>query len=171
MAQPDPALGVAANFPSATTRNALLFAMQMGQPDRNADLTVTKRVVFVKKSPGRRYFLGDVEQFQPPVGDLRLDRDGRPLNPEVRVEQTPDIRVAVDCGIELTEATADEMPVGNFRPVKATITLMEPEYQQIQGCRELSYNNDRYGFSYELDATGLFDLTFHTLIFFAINES
>ena len=166
MAQPDPALGIAANFPSDTVRNALLFAMQMGKPS-----DATKQVKFVKKSPGRRYFLGDVEQFQPPDGTLRLDRDGRPLDPNVRVEQTPDIEEVVDVAIELTEATADEMPVGKFRPVKATVTLMSQEYEKIRGTQEMHYNNDRYSFNYELDANGLFDLTFHTLIYFAIDES
>lgn len=166
MVQPDPALGITADFPTETVRNAFLFAMQMGKPN-----DVARQVKFIKRSPGRRYFLGSVEQFQPPAGTLRLDRDGRPLNPEIRVEQTPDSEIAVDVAIELTEATADELPVGNFRPVKATVTLMTQEYDLIKGSRELKYNNDRYGFGYELDANGLFDLTVHTLIFFAINES
>jgi len=166
MVQPDSALGFSADFPTQTVRNAFLFAMQLGKPN-----DVARQVRFVKRSPGRRYFLGDEEQFQPPLGDLRLDRDGRPLNPQIRVEQTPDTEIPVDVAIELTEATADELPVGNFRPVKATVTLMAQEYEQIKGSRELKYNNDRYGFGYELDATGLFDLTVHTLIFFALNES
>jgi len=166
MVQPDPALGIAVDFPTETVRNAFLFAMQLGKPNE-----VTRQVKFVKRSPGRRYFLDDVEQFQLPLGTLRLDRDGRPLNPQIRIEQTPDAEIPVDVAIELTEATADEIPVGNFRPVKATVTLMSQEYEQIKGCRELAYNNDRYGFGYELDANGLFDLTVHTLIFFALNES
>lgn len=163
---PDPALGIAANFPSQDVRNAFLFAMQMGKPN-----DVLRQVRFVKKAPGRQYFKGEVEQFQPPAGTLRLDRDGRPLDPEVRIVQTPDQEVDVDVAIELTEATADEIPVGNFRPVKATVTLMTQEYALIQGSRELVYNTDRYGFAYELDATGLFDITVHTLIFYALNES
>ena len=165
MVAPDSSLGFSANFPSATVRNAFRFAMQLGQPDE------ARRVKFIKKAPGRQYFLDGVEQFQPPMGTLRLDRDGRPLNPEVSVVQTPDQEIAVDVAIELTDATADELPVGNFRPVKATITLMAQEYEQVRGCREITYNNDRYGFSHELDANGLFDLTVHTLVFFALNES
>jgi len=166
MVQPNPSLGISVDFPSDTVRNALLFAMQMGSPN-----DTTRQVRFIKKAPGRQYFKGLVEQFQPPVGTLRLDRDGRPLDPEVRIVQTPDEEIDVDVAIELTEANADELPVGNFRPVKATITLMEPEYAQIQGSREVEFNTDRYGFAYELDTTALFDLDFHTLIFFALNES
>lgn len=164
--QPDPALGIPVNFPTETVRNAFLFAMQLGAPD-----DAPRRVRFVKKAPGRRYFLEGEEQFQPPAGTLRLDRDGKPLNPNVTVEQTPDEEIPVDVAIELTEATADEVPVGNFRQVKATVTMMAQEYELIAGCRELLYNKDRYGFAYELDANGLFDLTVHTLIFFAIDES
>jgi hypothetical protein len=158
--------GFSAAFPTDTVRNGLLFAMQLGAPN-----DATRKVTFVKKSPGRQYFLGEVEQFQPPLGTLRLDRDGRPLDPNVRVVPTPDQEFTVDVAIELADATADEMPVGNFRPVKATITLMAQEYEQVKGCREIKYNNDRYGFSHELDLLGLFDLDFHVLVFFAINES
>lgn len=166
MVQPDPALGIAVNFPSATVRNALLFAMQMGKPNQEI-----KQVKFVKKSAGKQYFLDETEVFPPPLGNLRVDRDGRPLNPDVRLIQGADEEIAVDVAIETTEATAEETPVGNFRPVKATVTLMEEEYQQIKGSQLLRYNEDEYGFTYELDATGLFDMTFHTLIFFALDES
>lgn len=166
MVTPDPALGFTATFPSTTVRNAFLFAMQVGKPEDEV-----RQVRFIKKSAGRTYFKGEVEQFPAPIGNLRLDRDGRPLDPEVRIVQAADEEVNVDVAIELTEATAEEIPVGNFRPVKATVTLMTEEYAQIQGSRELVYNTDRYGFAYELDATGLFDLTVHTLIFYALNES
>lgn len=164
--QPSANLGLSVNFPSADVRNALLFAMQMGAPNK-----VTERVRFVKKAPGRRYFLDDVEQFQPPAGTLRLDRDGKPLNPNVTVEQTPDDEIPLDVAIEITQATAEELPVGSFRPVKAEITMMQEEYDQMAGSRELLYNNDRYGYGYETEAIGLFDMTFHVLIFFAIDES
>lgn len=166
MVLPDPSLGISVNFPTETVRNGLLFAMQMGKANM-----VGREVRFVKKSPGRRYFLGTVEQFQPPVGNLRLDRDGRPLNPEIRVEQTPDEKIAVDAAIEIEDVKAEEIPVGNFRPVRATVTVMQPEYLLIQGIRELEYNGDRYGFSHEPEIPALFDLDFHVLVFYAIDES
>lgn len=163
MVNPDPSLGLSAAFPTETVRNALRFAMQMGKPS-----DVTRQVRFLRRTGTVTYFRGDVPI---PIAEVRRDRDGKPLDPEIRIVRVPDESIDVDVAIELTEATADEIPVGNFRPVKATVTLMEPEYQLIKGCRELLYNADRYGFGYELDATGLFDLTFHTLIFFALNES
>lgn len=164
--QPDPSLGISANFPSATVRNALLFAMQMAKPN-----AAIQQVRFVKRSDGRRYFLDGTEVFPAPEGTLRLDRDGDPLDPNVEIQESEEELVDVDVAVEKTEATAEELPVGNFRPVKATVTLMEQEYQQIAECTELVHDQDRYRLAYELDVIGLFDLTFHTLIFFAIDES
>lgn len=163
MVQPDAALGLSAQFPTATVRNAFLFAMQVGKP---AD--PTRQVRFLRRSGAVTYQRNGVPI---PIADVRRDRDGKPLDPNIRVVRLPDEEVRVDVAIELAEARAEELPVGNFRPVKATVTLMRQEYEQIVGCRELIYNQDRYGFGYELDATGLFDLTVHTLIFFALNES
>lgn len=163
MVNPDPSLGLSAAFPTQTVRNALLFAMQMGKPN-----DATRQVKFLRRTGTVTYTKNGVEI---PIADVRRDRDGKPLDPEVSIVRVPDEPISVDVAIELSEASADEIPVGNFRPVKATVTMMEAEYQLITGCRELMYNADRYGFAYELDATGLFDLTFHTLIFFALNES
>lgn len=166
MATPNPSLGIAVTFPTATVRNALLFAMQMGRHN-----TAGQEVTFIKKGAGRRYFLNGVEQFQPPVGTLRLDRDGKPLNPQIITEQTEDELIAVDCAIEVTDVAADELPVGNFKPVKAEITVMEEEYQQIASCREMTYNGDRYGYSNEPEAPALFDQNFHVLVFYALDDT
>lgn len=167
--QPNPALGIPAGFDSSQVRNALLFAMQMGTPNKE-----TERVRFVKKSPGRRYFLDDVEKFPPPLGDLRLDRDLKPLNPNIVVQVDDDVPIPLDVSIEITQVNAEELPVGSFRPVKAEVTMMQQEYDQMvaeQAGKEMLYNNDRYGYAYETEAIGLFDMTFHVLIFYAIDES
>lgn len=167
--QPSSSLGLSANFPSATVRNALLFAMQMGAPNEVSEAD-KRQVRFLRRNGTVQYFRED--SIVPlTVGSFRTDRDGKPLDPTIRMETSPDEEVLVDVAIEMEEASAEEVPVGNFRPVKATITLMAEEYAQIVGCREVSYNNDRYGYAYELEANGLFDMTFHTLIFFAIDES
>lgn len=161
--------GIAVNFPSATVRNALLFAMQMGAPNETGP-NDKRQVRFLRRNGAIQYFRGD--SFVPlELDSFRRDRDGKPLDPTIRMETAEDEEVKVDVAIEVEEATAEELPVGNFRPVKATITIMAEEYAQIVGCREVIYNNDRYGYAYELAANGLFDMTFHTLIFFAIDES
>jgi hypothetical protein len=169
MVQPNSSLGISANFPSADVRNALLFAMQMGAPNEvNED---DKRQVRFLRRNGTVTYYRQGSSVPLALSEFRRDRDGNPLDATIRMETTPDEEILVDVAIDLEEATAEELPVGNFRPVKATITLMAEEYAQIIGCREVIYNNDRYGYAYELTANGLFDLTFHTLIFFAIDES
>lgn len=164
--QPDPALGISVDFPEEVVRNGLLFAMQMGAPN-----DASERVKFIMKGSGRQYFLNDVEVFPAPDGDLKIDRDGLPLNPEVEVVNATDQEIEVDVAIEIEEVNADETPVGNFRPVRATVTLMQEEYEQVDGCRELAYNNDRYGYGYEPDSIGLFGMNFHVMIFYALDES
>lgn len=165
--QPDASLGIDVDFPSPTVRNALLFAMQMGSPNE-AGPTDKRQVRFVKKGKGVQYFKGAVLQD---TATVRRDRDGRPFDPTIKMVTADDEEIKVDVAIEMTEAPPEEVPVGNFRNVKATITLMAEEYAQVKGCKEIIYNTDRYGYAYELEAVGLFDLTFHTVIFYALDES
>lgn len=166
MAVPDSSLGIAASFDATQFNAAIRFAMQMGTPN-----DPDRQPKFVKKAAGRRYFLGLVEQFPAPNGTLRLDRDGRPFNPEVRIEQVQDEFVTVDCAVEVVKADADELPVGNFRATKAICTLLDEDYAKVVGCRELRYNADTYIFGYEPEANGLFDAGVHTMIFYALDES
>src|SRR5690606_7624530 len=162
-----PTVGINVNFPTETVRNALLGAMQMGAPNETGP-SDKRRVRFLKRNGAITYWRDGV---QLPLDQVRRDRDGKPFDPTISTQVMADEEILKDVAIELTEATAEELPVGNFRPVKATITIMAQEYADIKGCREVSYNNDKYGYAYELEANGLFDLTFHTLIFFAIDES
>lgn len=166
MVKPDASLGIAASFDAQQFRDAIRFAMQMGTPN-----DPDRAPLFIRKSSGRRFWLGDVEQFPPPNGTLRLDRDGKPLNPDVRVEQTADEKIRVDCAIEVVRADANELPIGNFRPTKVVCTLLDTEYAQVSGSRELIYNGDQYVYGYEPEANGLFDAGVHTMVFYALDES
>jgi hypothetical protein len=65
----------------------------------------------------------------------------------------------------------EELPVGNFRPVKAVVTVLDVDYLLIQDCRELRYNGDRYGYGYEPDDNGLFGVDVHQIVFYALDES
>lgn len=159
---PDPALGFGVEFPTELFKNAIHFAMQLGtSPDPNA------RPQFVFKSTGATYFLNGVQLTTTP----RLDRDRNPLNPDVEVRNAVPRVVSVDCAVEIERANADELPIGNFRPTKATVTVLDSEYALVKGCRELLYNGDRYAFGYEPEANGLFDVGVNTLIFYALDES
>jgi hypothetical protein len=171
MVNPDPALGISADFDGDQFRNAIRFAMQMGTPPE-----VGKRASFVFKSTGRTYWkdagvddAGDprtIQQMSP-----RLDRDGKPLDPTIQVINTAPVIKTVDCVVEITRADADELPVGNFRPTKATVTLLDEQYDQVKGCRELLFNGDRYLYGYEPEGLGLFDVGVNTIIFYATDET
>lgn len=163
MADTDPSLGITADFPSDDFRSAVRFAMQMGAPP-----DPTLRGTFVFASTGRTYSKdGDPLDAE----DVRLDRNGVPLDPEVSVTETLPVKKQVDCAIEITRADADELPVGNFRQTKAVVTLLDQEHEQVKGCRDLVYNGDRYRFGYEPETDGMFDVGVFTMIFYALDEN
>lgn len=167
MAQPDTDLGIAVDFDNEGFRNAIRFSMQMG---RNPDPTMAPK--FMRKSGQRTYWLNGAPLGTPP----RLDRDGKPLNPQVEVRVTPDEEVLqdgrpIDCAVEVDRADAEELPVGNFRPTKVIVTLLDEQYQLVKDCRELIYNGDRYMYGYEPESVGLFQVGVYTIIYYARDES
>jgi hypothetical protein len=169
MVDPNPALGISADFDADLFRNATKFAMQMGtNPDD------TRSAVFLKRGVGATYWKDGVQLGSTP----RLDRDGEPLDPEIEVRNAPDVEVRVgqgaddvDVAIEVERADADELPVGNFRPTKVTVTALDVDYAKIKDCREMIYNGDRYQFGYEPESEGLFEVGVYTMIFYAIDEA
>lgn len=162
MATPDSGLGINVNFPEQQFRDAIHFAMQMGKnPDED------RQPVFIIPSTVRTYWKDGVELVSTP----RLDRDGEPLDPDIEVRGGADTEVQRDCAIEVQRADADELPVGNFRPTKVVVTLLDDDYQAVKDARRLRYNGDEYLFGYEPESDGLFEVGVYTLIFYALDES
>lgn len=169
MVNPSDSLGISANFDNEGFRQAIKFAMQMGvNPDAE------RSAIFVQKNPSRTYWKDGVQLGATP----RLDRDGRPLDPEIEVRKGADTQIRVgsgvdevDVAIEVDRADAEELPVGNFRPTKVIVTALDVDYAKIKDCRELIYNGDRYMFGYEPESTGLFEVGVYTIIFYALDES
>lgn len=164
MAQPDPALGISVDFPELDFRNGITFAMQMGKPN---DPELVPTFGFV--ATGEKTYRRGTEVLDP--ASVRKDRDGRPLDPTIRVFQAPAVRIEVDCAIEVTPVNAEELPVGNFRPSKAEVTVLDTEWQKIRGCRDMKYNGDTYLFAFEPEVNGLFGVDVHTLVFYALKDS
>jgi len=163
MVQPDPALGFNVAFPQETFENAIRFAMQMGTPNEEA-----KRPTFIFPGGGVTYWRDGVMLTQPP----RVDLDGHPYDPEIEVRRQPEVQLQVDCAFEVKEVTPrPEDPVGTFQHTQLVVTLLEAEYQQVQGCKAVTYNNDRYTYGFESEAYGLFGSDVHTIIFVSEDDS
>ena len=160
----DPSLGISVDFPEETFRNAVTFAMQMGTPP-----AINAQAVFVFKSTGRSY-----ERLGVPVTNPRMDRDGRPLDPEVKTVEIPPRTVQVNCAIVMeagARGVSTESPVGAFLGTRAVVTLLDDQYLLVKGCRELIFDGDHYLFGNERDVNGLFGVGIYTLVFNAIDEN
>lgn len=156
------AFGISVNFDDDQFRNAVKFAMELGMnPDE------TRRPIFVKRSTTRTYWKDGVQLTTAP----RTDRDGRPLDPDIEVRRDADQEISVDCAVEVTEVSQADLPVGNFRPNRLTVTLLDVDYVQVKDCREVIYNGDRYAFTNEPESEGLFSVGVYTMVFYAIDES
>lgn len=154
--------GLPVNFDEVAFRNAIAFSMQMGRPNDPA-----RKPVFLKKSATPVTY----EKNGLPVPAPRMGRSGEPLDPEIRVVKAPPQEIEVDCAIEVEDVKADDLPVGNFKPVKVTVTVLDTEYVKLAGVKEMRYNGDLYMKDHEPEVDGLFGVDVHMLVFFAVDES
>lgn len=162
MVQPDPALGIAVNFPQELFENGILFAMQMGKPN-----DPDKQVVFLFPGTGVTYWKNGVSIPPPP-----LDLDGHPYDPDVEVRKGGETEVRVDCAVEVGEVAPDrEDPVGTFQRTQLTITLLAAQYAEAAGAQAVLYNGDRYVYSFEPTNYGLFGANVHQMIFVSKDDS
>lgn len=154
--------GTNAGFDATAFRDGITFAMQMGTPP---DLDVSAVFVFAD-GPGVVYTKNNVVVATP-----KLDRDGYPFDPDIKRTLTAGARVRVNCAIEMVKADQEEIPVGSFRPVKAIVTLLDVDYAQVKGCKEMILNGDTYAYGYEPGALGMFEVGVHQMIFYAVQET
>lgn len=164
MVTPDASLGIEVTFPEADFVNGIRFAMQMGKhPDPE------RQVYFIRKVPGATYWRNNVQLNSTP----EVDRDGTPLDPTIEVRRADDEILRVDYAVEVTETIKGyaDTGVGIIKPTKITITLLGPDYAQVKDCRECSYNGDRFVYSYEPEADGLFEVAIHQLVFIAKDDT
>lgn len=102
-------------------REGVRTAMNMGLPGEVSD-----RPTFHFKTT-RTY----------PVG-TRLNAEGEPFNPDTPIIITEPPPIQIPCAVEVGTATRDEMPVGPFRQVKATITILDTEWPQVKDAYEVA---------------------------------
>lgn len=146
--------GAASGFDSAGFRAAIRFAMTMGAPPVTAD----KATFRFRKT---RSF---------PTG-TRLDQEGNPLDPTIAVTVVEPTPVVLDnVAVEFQTADPQELPVGNFRPTKAVLTLLDEEWATVDEAIEVQLGGDTYVIGYVHPPLGLFDVGVIQVSCFGVNE-
>lgn len=148
--------GTNPDFDAAAFRSGVRTAMQLGAPVKKSD-----RVTFIFKT----------QPSYPP--GTRLDQEGRPLDPRIApiVEASLTGPLQVDCALEFTDASAEELPVGNFRPTKAVVTVFDTDYERVKNAKEVLIGGDRYIVGYKPPPLALFNVGIHQFVCFAVDET
>lgn len=166
---------ISVDFDAGGFKESIRFAMQMGaSPD------ASKRAQFIFPAASRTYWKDGTQITPtPPV----LDQDGNPLDLDVEVRLADPVIVyqrkdedlsatTIDCSIEFQEANAQELPTGlNLRPTKLIVTTLDVDHAKVQGCHEVLLGADRYIYSYEMPALGMFEVGVFQQVFFALDET
>lgn len=157
--------GTDAGFDATGFREAITFAMNMGLPQDTSE-----RATFHFKPDGLTYI--DTSLATPAeVQDPRLDQNGNPLNPAIRVERSRPDPVQVPVAVEFSTAGLDERPVGSFKPTKVSVTVLDQHWPQVKDAIEVELGGDRYVISYTQPPVGLFEVTIYTMECFARSET
>lgn len=118
-------------------RDGIRFAMDLGAPP-DASLQATFVFPKVKTTTG-------------PV-----NAQGVPLDPSARATFAPSKPpVKVACGIEYGDGTTTDTSIGRFSTDKIVVTVLDSEYEQIQGFELVLFNTVPYYYKKELRVAGL----------------
>lgn len=153
--------GTDASFDATQFRDAIKFAMNMGLPD-----DPNERATFYFR-PTMRY----VDQAGNEAINPRLDQNGKPLDPSIRIVREHPTPVQVPVAVEFNTANVDERPVGAFKPTRVSITVLDEHWPRVEQAIEVELGGDRYVISYERPPVGLFEVTIHTIECFAQSET
>lgn len=159
--------GSSSEFNADDFRAGIRLAMRMGLPPNTAH-----QPVFVLASDAPTYTKNGV-----PVTNPRLDASGKPIDPEVKIVPGAAHEVSgVLCAVEVSDASASDIatagldPVGMFRSAKAEVTLLDEEYAQVKGCKQLRYAGNQYTYAYTSQSLGLFDVGVTVMTFLAADQ-
>lgn len=135
-------------------RDGVHLAMSFGQPPNAED---------------QPKFLFAASLTYPP--GTALDQEGKPLDPTIEPTATTQNSITVPCAVEFQTATADELPVGSFRPTKATITLLDEDYVQVKDATDVVLGGDTYLIGYKPPPLGAGPVTVYQFVCFARQET
>lgn len=144
--------GFGENFDSTIFRNNIKNVMRMGAPN-----AIEERVTFCW--PAEKTYVG------------KVDPSGRPYDLAAAtsaVVQKDDIQV--DCAVELLDRNPTGTPIGEFNNPRATITVLDVDYEKIKGSTIVLIGGNTYDVNY-VEPVGLFDVTIFTIHAQAVDES
>lgn len=99
------------------------------------------------------------------------DDAGVPFDPTVHTTTPPTGPVFVDCAVEYFDAENQPTTFGLLAPSRIVVTVLDEEYQLIQGCDYVVIHGDRYNYRRTEPPTGLFDVGVFSLHFVAESET
>jgi hypothetical protein len=144
--------GFGENFNSTVFRNNIKNVMKMGAPN-----AIEERVTF-QWEPEKTY-----------VG--KTDPTGRPYDlASATVSTVFKADVQIDCAVEILDRNPTGTPIGEFNNPRATITVLDVDYESIKGSTIVLIGGNTYTINY-VEPVGLFDVTIFTLHCQAIDES
>jgi hypothetical protein len=144
--------GFGEGFPSTVFRNNIKNVMRMGAPS-----AVEQRVTF--RWPSKKTFVG------------KTDPSGRPYDlasATSSVVQKEDVQI--DCAVEILDRNPTGTPIGEFNNPRATITVLDVDYETIKGSTIVLIGGNTYNVNY-VEPVGLFDVTIYTLHCQAVDEA
>lgn len=141
------------SFDSDGFRQAIRDTMMMGMPDATAE-----RVTF-------RW--SDQKTFS------KHDASGRPLDWYASPASTvsnPDVEVPVAIEFSARRSQSGSTNVGTFDNPRATLTLLDVDFDLIEGADKVIIDGSEYTVEYVEPPVGLFDVTVYTMHISAIDE-
>lgn len=133
-------------FPSDAFRNGIRFAMDMGAPPIEGE-----RATF--------YFEPQLVYNRP------VDDDDVPFDPtSTVVRETPD-PLQVTCAVEYFDAQGNPSSFGLIVPSRATILLLDEEYQQVKLAIGVLLRGEKFIYKSTEMPLGLFDVGIYQMHF------
>lgn len=144
--------GSSSEFNSAEFREAIQFAMTMG-----AAVDVGERATF--HFPSQLVYNG------------AADGADVPFDPQATVTRNTPPPVQVNCAIDYFDADNQATSFGLLAPTRLAITLLDEDYEKVEGCSYVVVHGDRYDYRRTEPPSGLFDVGVYTMHFVAQNET
>lgn len=144
--------GFGENFNSTVFRNNIKNVMKMGAPN-----SIEERVTF--RWPATKTY------------SVKTDPTGRPYDLASDAASVVEVEdVQVDCAVEILDRNPTGTPIGEFNNPRATITVLDTDYEQIAGSSIVLIGGNTYQVNY-VEPVGLFDVTVYTIHVQAVDES